>query len=430
MDSPQIKTITSSPTGQLSQTPPPLQPKKRYGLLIALTLLLIVGGAAVGWFGHQEFNSTVLDSNLTTQPLVAKPKPEVISENLYYFVNSFKNELNRAMLYRTSVGGTEPDQLVASLDSSNLGILGSYADPDTYVVYRGEPKLEIFDAKTGELELLFDIPVASTVRKVALSSDKKLLAYSLTTEGEDASSEVILYNLETKEQKVILAATPVGLYQGFSIEGWRNTDKQLVLSNLGGDAGQTWGEISLLTIEGSVVEKLEVAREAQAMDFLRGSLSPNGDLWLYQHCEQSTEPAGDGFLRGCPEGTELRTYNIATKQIKTVYRNLRYEDNTDKAILRTVMTMLWQDDKTVVVAVPGTALLLSVDGSAQAQELFSYDRTNPQNFQNSYLQLSHADESHIFYTRNEDAFIYDRNSKKTTGLNVSSRDESFSSWIF
>ncbi len=399
-------------------------------LIIPVGLIVLLGAA---WIAYTAFSKPASAPAVETQQVVEKKPATVQSDTRYYLASD--SEFTEARVYQYSEKG---DEKIGTIKQKNLFIAGKYTEPYTYVVNSNDGKLQILDATTAKLEPLLDLedPTA-VVRDVALSGDKKLLAYARNYEGSEKNKpggEIWTYNVETKEKKQIVKRTELGIYQGFSILGWRNDDKELIVSALGGDAGAVWGDIYQVTIATGKIDVVNPVEEKDKVGFITGVLSPDSNLWLFEYCadvdEVAQEKDGENFFAvPCASGTELHTYNFGTKDIKTVYQNLRYDNNVDKSMLRTFMSEVWQDDKTIIAAVPGAILSIPLGSPDKATELVTYDRYNPQNFKNNYVNLIEANDKQLVYTRAESWFVFDRDSQKIIDLNAEARKESINSWL-
>jgi Galactose oxidase, central domain len=389
---------------------------------IALVIILWAAWFAYGKIAHQ---TTSPDPEVVEQ---SKTETKISLNNAYYLTYDVPN-YETASIYQYS-GDGKPDILTGQIKEKNLELLGKYVKPYTYIVKGEGSKLQILDASSAKLDPLFDIPDNAIIRDTQLSSDNLWLAYGRSYEdGENKSyGEIWLYNLETKEQKQIGAKIPLSMYQAISIVGWRNNDTELIVSAIGGDAGAIWGDIFQVNVPSNKIDKLTVVADKEANGFVAGRLSPSKDQWLFQYCEKP-DTGEDNSLVPCPDGTQLRTYDFGTKELKTVYQNLRYADNADKNILRTFMDYEWQDDGTIIAAVPGAMLSISTKETDKATELFTYNRSNPQDFKNSYIGLQNDVGGRIVFNRAESWFVFDYDSKKIIDLNPASRNEAIYYWL-
>lgn len=409
-------------------------PKRRgYSKYIIIPIILIAFLAAA-WVVYGQYSKQASAPTVEIQQEVKEEVPvEVKSDTRYYLASP--TEGKETKVYKYSDG---TDTLVGKIDQGSLSVIGNYVRPYTYLVNFNFGKLQILDATTAKIEPLFDLKDPNIqIREVALSSDKKWLAYGRNFEGVDGkgwSGELWLYNIETKEQKQIGKQIELGLYQGFSILGWRNGDKELVVSALGGDAGAVWGDIYVANIETGKMDKIDPIEKKDKVGFITGILSPNHDKWLFEYCAQPDKAAiekADGITgyTPCISGTELRTYDFGTKEIKTVYKNLRYDNNGDKNMLRTFMSKRWRDDKTIIAAVPGAILSIPVGNPDKTTELVTYDRSNPQKFADNFVSIVNADGKQIVYIKDETWYVFNYKSEKVTDLNPAVRKEFINSWL-
>lgn len=400
--------------------------RRGYSRFIIIPIVMIIFGA-VGWFVYGK----IADQTTSPDPVVEQPKVEekIPAGTAYYLASD--SESGEARLYQFNADTAQPDKKIAEIKEKNVFVLGKYVAPYTYVINIGNDLL-ILDAKTGKTEKLFTLPDKTYTRAVAVSSDKQWLAYAQNYEGSDngkSGGEIFVYNIETKEQKQIVKKTELGLYQGYSILGWRDNDKELIVNDLGGDAGAVWGNLSQVNVATGTVTKVAPLPEKEAMDFLRGQLSPDGNKWLFEHCEKPDLTKSEGIGdRACASGAELRTYDFDTKEIKTVYQNLRYDNNVEKNSLRVFIDFIWQDDSNIIASVPGAILDISI-GTGKAEEIYKFDGSNPQNYKNHYLQIENVNSNQIVFTDEGNWNILDLKSGKVILVNKIKDKEVISYWL-
>lgn len=419
-------------TSPLFQIPKRRRFAKTFTVLGVIVILL---GAA--WTTYALLNSSNQQSGpLPLSESETEHKPVEPGAN-YYLVREFGEvgKSPKTWLYQFFADADTADKQILETSAKNLYVLADYLNPYTYITATtSDSNLKVLDVSTGKLEPLFDLPSDVFVRDVAISKDKQWLAYGRNYEGSEngkGSGEIWLYNLQTKEQKQLVKKTELGLYQGFSVLGWRDNDKELIVNDLGGDAGQTWGDIYQVNAETGQYKKVTPVAEKNKMEFLRGELSPSGDKWLFEFCTQPDASANDDVpnYNPCASGTELRTYDFGTQQTKTVYHNLRYDNNVDKNILRTFMSYIWQDDENIVAAAPGALLAIPANGNAKAEELHAYDRYNPQNFKNHYRQLQSAGSDYIVFSDDAGWHVLNRSTKKLLSIDLSSNRQDIIGWL-
>jgi WD40 repeat protein len=421
----QSQPVPSAPRFELPQ-------RQRFNVWKILIPLLIVISLVAGWFAKAGYDMYQEIPEPVVEVKQEEPKPQA---SPYYYlaplnVHSGNDTQLSVNLYNFLNSGETPDKLVKNLGSSVVGVVGKYLGRNHHVVttYLDNKVLDL-DVTNGEMKELFTMPERSSLRSVALSSDGQWLAYGRNYEGVDNGGEIYLFNPETKEQKELVKRTKLDTYVGYSVLGWRNNDKQLVVAALGGDAGPIWGDIYLVDAVTGEMVAVAPLPENQKMAFLRGSLSPDSDRWLYSICEKPGQAPDDGLTEPCPAGAELRVYDFDSKQTKVIYQNTRYGNNTNAAILRTIMSFVWQDDTTIVAAVPGGLLQLNATGSGEPVELLTYDGTDPQEFTRNYTTLFDADENLVVYQRDQDIFVFNKKTKKVTGLNLAGRQEYLAHWF-
>lgn len=434
---PEIKETT-----QTTETPKKLfeLPPRNSWLKKLMVLAALIVALSAGWFGRAYIQEAEAPEAQVI-PMNDRENSNAAPESVlaYYLATDNGTEevqgSLKTRLYQYSGNSEVADVKIGDVDQKPFRIIGKHIASHKYFGVNNANDVFIFDATSGKSENLFTMESNGLLREVAVSKDGNLLAYARNYEGSGtgkSGGEIWTYNLETKEQKQLVAKTELGLYQGFSILAWRNNDAELIVSGLGGDAGATWGDLYQVNTATGALTKVNAGAEKDRMDFLRGRLSPNGNLWLYTFCAQPDtavrEKEGLPFGNACTSGTELRTYDFATKQTKKVYQNLRYDNNVDKSSLRTFMSYDWQDDATVIAFVPGQAMSIAIN-SGTVTELFKYDGSNPQNFVNNYKQIESATKDYVVFYSDEGWFIYNYNSRKLTSLNVSARNETVSNWL-
>lgn len=396
--------------------------------------LVLVGLIALGTGGYFAYSAYSKPAPAPVVETPQEPEEKIIPEGTRYYL-AYNEDDTEARIYRYSENSSEPDEKIASIPQKNLSIIGKYTKPYTYVTHDAVGnKLQLLDATTGKLEQFFDVPKTSIVGQVAVSEDKKFLAYGRTYEGgeKDGYGELWLYNIETKEQKQLGEKIPLKLYQVISVIGWRDNDSKLVVSAVGGDAGAVWGDIYEADTQTGKLTTLTKPEDANLMGFLFGRLSPDANQWLYEFCatpDTEVREKNDGFFEACTSGAELRIYDFVSQQTKTIYQNFRYEDNVDKSALRTFMSYVWQDNKTIIAAVPGALLSIPVSTPDKTTEILSYDRFTPQDFKNDFLNIDSATPGSIVFSRSETWHVFDRVSQKLVNINTFDRKERITVWL-
>jgi hypothetical protein len=403
-----------------------LPTKRRFSAWHFVVPVLLIIALAGGWFAHALIpNATAPEANVIEQD----DEDETPLQTKAYY-STTDNEGKLTHIYSYSGLSNVPDVKVGDIQTNALSISGKYLDPYTYIVGTENGKVQVLNAMTAKLTPLFDIEPKALMRETAISSDKKWLAYGLNTEGTPNYGEIWLYNIETKEKKQLVKKTELGTYQGFSILGWRNDDQELIVSSLGGDAGAVWGDIYQVNAVTGELTKVAPVEKGPMNYFIRGVLSPDSGKWLFTYCDKPEVNPTDQFAASepCTSGAELRAYDFATKKINKVYQNIGYDNNVDKNMLRSILSFIWQDDKTIVAAVPGVILEISTTGS-EPIELVTFDRYNPQNFKNNYISIMAASKERIVFSRENGPQVFDRVSKKIEVLNLDGRNENLSSWL-
>lgn len=424
---PEIKNQLKNPTPDGGVAPQKLfefpERRRSWGkYIVVLVVLLLLAGA--GYFAYAQYTKPSPPPVVQAPP---EPEEEIIPHGTSYYLAHDKENTD-TLVYKYSPNSSEPDEKIGAIAEKNIIILGDYTKPYWYVTGNTDGnKLQLLDATTAKLQPLFDLPAQATTGQVAVSEDKKYLAYTRIygTDGENGHGEVWLYNIETKEQKQLGEKFALSMNQGISILGWRDNDQQLIIKALIADGGGYGGNIYVADVKTGELTKLP------EVDVL-GKLSPNHDLFLYDVCvtfDTATQSGEDGYERACSSGAELRTYDFTTQQTKTVYQNLRYNDFTNKSTLRTFMSYVWQDDKTIVAAVPGALLSIPVGSPEKAEEIFTYDRGEPAKFKNNFVYLNRANAGSVIFTREDNWYVLDRVSQKLVNVSVNSRNQTISAWL-
>jgi hypothetical protein len=402
-------------------------PRRKFSAWHFVVPILLIAALAGGWFAHALIpNATAPEANV-----IPKEEEDETPSSTGIYYTTTDNTSKETHLYSYMGSSDIPDIKVGDINTNALGVHGKYIEPNTYVVSTDDTKIQILDAKTGDLETLVGLDSQGYLRETAVSNDKKWLAYGLTQEGTPNTSDIWLYNIETKEKKQLVKKTELGTYQGFSVLGWRNDDQELIVSALGGDAGAMWGDIYQVTVATGVMTKVTPASTAAMPYFIRGTLSPNNNVWLYTFCT-TPERESDGMFTAsepCTTGTEIRTYDFSTKQTKTVFHNLRFDNNINKNLLRSVLSMLWLDDKTIIAAIPGAIIEIDAGSKDKVTDLLMFDRNDPSAFKTNYISLVSASPEQIVFMRENGAQVLDRVSKKVELLNTDARSEFFSNWL-
>ncbi len=426
---PEIKNQIKRPSTVAPAPQPPQKlfelPERRrsYSKFIFAILVLVFLGA-VSYFAYSQYTKP------SSAPVVqAPPEPEektIPEGTAFYLGHDEKN--TETIVYKYSPNSSEPDEKIGTIPEKNIIVLGDYINPYTYVTSNTDGnKLQTLDATTAKLQPLFDLPAQAITRAVSVSADKKYLAYSRIygSETETGHGELWLYNLETKEQKKLGEDFALALYQTMNVSAWRDNDKQLILKVWVADGAGYAGNIYTADVQ---TGKLEKVNEPDVL----GQLSPNHDLILYDGCvtpDAAAQSAENGYERACASGAELFTYDFTTKQVKSVYHNLRYDTNANKSTLRTFMSYLWQDDKTIIAAVPGALLSIPLGSPEKTTEIFSYDRVDPAKFKDNFVYLEKANSGTIIFSREDNWYILDRISQKLVNLSVDARKETISTWL-
>ncbi len=408
-------------------------PERRRSIKYIAIPLVIIVVLACAWIAYAMLSQPTTPV-VTPEPTPQKEEPNIKAGTSFYLATDTEGDSSvekTTRLYQYSADATSEDKQILETKEKFFDVLTPMGDY-TYLASSAEGKLFLLDANTQKIELLFELAENPMLRNVAISEDKKWLAYARNYEGSGngkSGGAIWLYNFETKEQKELVKKTELGLYQGFSVLGWRDNDKELIVSGLGGDGPGVWGDIYQVNVATGAMVKVMPVAEKNQMEFLRGTLSPNGDKWLYTHCEQPDQASRDkDNYDACTSGTELRTYNFKTKETKTVYQNLRYDNNAEKSALRIFLGLQWEDDSNVIAVVPGAILDISI-GNSKVEEVYLYDQYNPMNFKNNYIQLQDVSETEIVFNVEDEWRVFDRRSQKIVTINKNKQKETIIHWL-
>lgn len=278
----------------------------------------------------------------------------------------------------------------------NVQVLSSLKENNKYL-FGDENKIYILDVSSGQLQEIFSINKnEGNFMDAAMSNDKNKIAFSLDTDPEmyrNKKAELWIYDLKTKQKNKIFEDV-LGLYTGMSVLGWGDSDKYIVLREMGGDAGAIWGGVIIVDTKSPYnVQKINNDR-----NFLLGHLSPNGNLWLYFECDKPTGEHPIEDRTECEEGEQLKVYDFRTKETKSVYRNISHGNNTMKGKLRTVSGSIWQNDDSIIFSIPDGIYKLVLSTQA-ATELYKFEWNDPEEVFNQPTYLTLADNDFIVFER-------------------------------
>ncbi len=378
-------------------------------LVAIIALLLLAGGGYYLYTNSDQFVNR--QDRINTGELNiedgnnSSDDSTTASENIYYAVDSVQGsgDDHKFDIYKFNGElGITDTKLATGQNYPYFG--GKYVQDDSYVYVAGN-SIYVFQAKTGQIEKLLSFNDKATSRRVALSHDRSQLAYGINYEGPGPNfpngdaGEIWLFDVKTNQSRKIAGMKQLGLYQGFSVEGWSSDDKQLVVTSRGGDAGAVWGDVYLVDVATGKFQVVSQPPEAK-IGFVLGQLSPSGDQWLYHYCARPND-AVEGELsqqRPCPDGEEAIIYNFATQKNELVYRNRLFGDNVDANKLRIIPSAIWQDDEHVLVVVPSAVLRVELK-TGKAEKIYTFDPYHPQNIFTHGFSLATAHGNLVVFQR-------------------------------
>jgi len=391
-------------------------------LVIVIVLALIVGGGAL-WHARRP--------EKPYQPPEIK-KTEQSNNFLYYYYQSYNPDSFTIKRFNFDI--SKEDNLVAKLDD-NFSIIGKYSENGKFFARRGElwesgNKLYILDVKTGELKEFLSVEEGKGFDSAVFSHDKKFLAYSLfknvnANGGEDVKEigEVWIYDLMGKNNIKIFETEL--FMSGLFVEGWNKKDDKLIVRELGGEGGESWGRVYLVETIKTVDNYLEIPQPPQPIgnDFLFGALSPDGENWLYHSCEKPTSENHPEYW-GCEEGAKIIAYNFEKSESATIYQNTLHADNIYKSKLRVINSTIWQDNENIIFSIPQGIYKINLY-SKKPEELYTFYWSNPDEIFRSPPLLIYARDNVVIYYRGGEHFILNLSTKKNIGLGKNISDISW-----
>jgi hypothetical protein len=388
-------------------------------LLVLVILAVIVGGGSL-WYSKQVIQVHKISQ---TQQQKKDEETEQSGKFLYYYSQSYDPAL--FSIYRFNFDIAENDNLVAKFNG-DFSIIGKSLGEGKFFVCRSETwpcdnKLYILDVKTGELKEYLAAEEGKSFRSAVFSHNKNFLAYTLLKINTNAelgevkeTGEVWIYDLEEKNHRKIFEQE-LG-WTSLFVEGWNKKDNKLIVRELGGEGGQSWGAIYLVEATKTVDNYTEIPLLGD--DFLFGTLSPDGENWLYHYCEKPTWEYPES--ESCEEGAEIEMYNFEESNSTTIYKNTFHPDNIYRRKLRVINSVVWQDSENIIFSIPQGIYKIDLD-SKQPEELYAFNWSDPDAIFRLPPWVEYANDDIVIYHRGEN-FILNLSTKKNMGLGKNMSD--------
>lgn len=359
---------------------------------ISIVLVFSVGVLAGYLFTTKKIVSLQLDRLSRTEKAENEERKQFDTKSIFYYRQEYRPDI--FSIGKFNLGSSDKDALAIQA-SGRYQILGPSNKQGEYLVKKVNTIYVINQVKNKFSELL-DIPsVDGSLMHAAVSRDGKILAYTTNTEPEksrDYKAELWLYSLENKSKQKIFEST-LGLFAGLSVLGWSNNGEQIILREMGGDAGAVWGQLFVINTK-PPYESMVLSKNSE---LLSGQLSRNGDLLLYKECDK---PSGVHPIEErveCDEGEQIKTYNILTKETQSLYRNLTHSDNVLKGKLRVIFDILWAEND-IIFSIPDGIFRLDLPEKT-ITELYKFDWVDPDEIFNQPTYLDFMSGGYLVFER-------------------------------
>lgn len=343
---------------------------------------------------------------------------DVVSNNdIFYYHQSYNPD--NFYIYKFGKELSADDKLI-SKQWGRFNVFGKYISNQQFLIGKAN-ELYVFDAASREFkEILNTKNEKKSFMSAVLSHSKNSIAYSVLNGGDDYNfgGEIWLYDIKTGEAKKIFEKSTLMLYAGLDVLGWSKEDSKIIAREMGGDAGAIWGKIYLIDVNTAVISEVSLDSKIE-VDFLEGSLNPDGEKWLYNYCQN---PKGDSLVEPveCEEGEEIMVYDFKTGVHSPVYKNLTHNDNIFKGKIRIIFSSVWQDRDKVVFSIPDGIYRADID-SKKTEEIYKFIWSNPEDIAKFGSYLVKASGNYVFFERYNlysGFFVLDAGSKKIMEVTV------------
>jgi hypothetical protein len=390
------------------------QGKTNWKFLLIVIILAVVVGEGSLWYSKQ-----IIQVHKISQTQQQKEDKEIEQSNkfLYYYSQSYNPAL--FTIYKFNFDIAAKDKLVAKLNGY-FSIIGKTLEEGKFFASKSYPdsKLYILDVKTGEVKKYLAAEEGKIFESAVFSHNKNFLAYTLLKNTDNAGvgevremGEIWIYDLKEKSHRKIFETEL--FMSGLFIKGWNKEDNKLVVGNLGGEGGESWGTIYLVDTTKTTDNYSEI-RGPSVDDFLFGTLSPDGENWLYHYCEKPTSENHPEYW-GCEEGAEIEIYNFEKSESTTIYQNTLHSDNIYKSKLRIINSAVWQDNENIIFSIPQGIYKINLY-SKKPEELYTFYWSDPDEIFRSPPWLIYANDNVVIYYRGGEHFILNLSTKKNMGL--------------
>ncbi len=397
--------------------------KVRAWMGVTALILIVVLAGLYAWKRDVFFKRPAPVNNQET-PITNEPAPQSFNKIYYYTSTGGTFEKNKFSVYAVRPDLAASDELITE-GTGFPQFDGPYVDSNTILFSNAQSFYEL-NTETKKTTKLFSFAEKTDTRAAKLSHNKKFVAYGVNTEDynrpDPNSAQLWLYDTASKKQTKLVDTQPLGIYQGYSVQGWSSDDRYIIVTSLGGDAGAIWGDVMRIDSTNGKIEKVAPLPENRMSAFITGQLSPDGENWLYIFCEKPL-PQEDIGDNKCPEGEELFVYNFKSKQKKSIYRNTLFGDNIDRDQLRSILNMVWQDDQTITLVVPSHIYRINYNGG-MPELIYEFDRYQPQKIFTSYLYLISSAPDYFIYSADSENRLYNLKTKKAITIGSNNPNDS------